>query len=513
MTLKSMLLLEPISVDIGMNKGKSSPLPKKKTISQIDLMTYMAGLIYVKTRFLPTKIHSVPLGLAQISSILKEKGVHASHEPFILDALYRSLTDREIEQRIRSHDYDHVLLSVGSQVAADETIRYARIVKRINNDTPIIVGGVYPTFYPEWFMEHLEVDMVIRGPAEDAMRQYVSQHNTSSKNIPGLCYRNGNNIHISPEYALVPDQETLPPMDLEGMNIDAYMKDNPFANLSTSRGCPFGCPFCLHAAYWSCKVQFRKIENVQLEMKTFQDHGCKAGYIVDAIFTLNMKHVQKFVDAYAREKISIKLAFETRADSFNKATADLCSHFHPPLVWFGGESGSPRILSNLPGKQADGGKKHLDDMRAAVQNARQAGIMSGSSWVVGLPGETMETVKETESFILELLRSGMDLADVRYLQVFPGTEYYNHAKDWGIQLENGGIQPGKGDWRETISHRTFAMTADEIKRSAIDLQQTILQYQKNTPVYPRVIRTLKLAEFMSRHKMLARALIKMANKA
>jgi hypothetical protein len=71
-----------------------------------------------------------------------------------------------------------------------------------------------------------------------------------------------------------------------------------------------------------------------------------------------------------------------------------------------------------------GCKKHLDDLWAGVANAKAAGIMSGTSWVLGLPGETIGAVAETERFILELIGLGLDVADVWKLQIFPGTEYY-----------------------------------------------------------------------------------------
>lgn len=506
-------MLEPFHVPTNMESFDAKHLINKNAVFPVDFMTYLAGIMYVKADFLATKFHSVPLGLAQISAILKKCGVNTFHEPFILDAIKRPLTDSEIEKRIRSYDYDAVWMSVGSQDEARECIRYARIVKSINNSIPVMLGGIFPTFYPEWFLRHSDIDTIIRGPAEDAVREYIRENGASLGNIPGFCFKDGNEIHVASAPAPPPDQTKLPAMDLEGLHLDAYMKDNPFANLLTSRGCPYSCPFCSHTAYWGKSVQYRKLENVKKEMRAFQDYGCKIGYIVDSAFTLSEKHVQKFVDVFNQEKITIKFAFETRADHFNGSMANLCSKFKPALVWFGGESGSLEILSRLPGKETNGGRDHLLNMRTATKNAKNANITSGSSWVIGLPGETTKTVEDTRQFILELLKTGMDIADVRNLQIFPGTDYYDHAERWGLYIDGGSIRLDKGHWQESVSHHTTTMTGDQIKAATKSIQLAILQYYRTTPDYHRIMRVINAVQFMARHKLVAKTISRMANRS
>jgi radical SAM superfamily enzyme YgiQ (UPF0313 family) len=183
--------------------------------------------------------------------------------------------------------------------------------------------------------------------------------------------------------------------------------------------------------------------------------------------------------------------------------ASLCKGFKPALVWFGAESGSPAVLARLPGKQAGGGKKHLDDLRSGVRNAKAAGIMSGTSWVIGLPGETAETTAETERFIMELMGLGMDIADVRNLQIFPGTDYYEHAEAWGIELGSGGIRLDKGRWQEAINHRIPTMTSEEIQAATRRVQAAIEGAWKASPEFPRVMRALGAVQFLARCKKVA----------
>jgi radical SAM superfamily enzyme YgiQ (UPF0313 family) len=513
MRLNSVLLLEPFHVPPGMRKTNPKQLINKRAPFPVDYMTYAAGLIYVKTRFMATRFHSIPLGLAQISAILKREGVNTSHEPFILDAIKRSLEDSEIESRIRAHNYDQVWMSVGSQDEAGECIRYARIVKSINNTTPILVGGIFPTFYPAWFLNQSDVDMVARGPAEEIVCHYVTRHEAVHLDIPGLCYKTHEGAYRISEPAPAPDQSRLPPMDLEGLLVNQYMKDNPFANILTSRGCPFSCPFCSHTSFWGTTVQYRNLENVRDELRTLERHGCKAGFIIDSAFTLNQKHVQQFIDVYQQEGITIRLAFQTRADHFDPGMAKLCAAIKPAQVWFGGESGCPEILSRLPGKGQQGGRKHLDDMKAAVVNARAAGIMSGATFIIGLPGESDATVTTTKNFIIDLLCLGMDIADVRNLQLFPGTDFYDNINAWGLELEEGKIRLEKGDWKEVVSHRTEFMTSLQIMNATRDVQSAIMQFYRATPDYRRVMRVLNIIQFMARHERIANGLARLKNRA
>ena len=500
------LLLEPFHLPDDFEQSGVEKKEHNKKSNSLDFMTYSCALLYVKEGILPTKFHSVPLGLAQISAILKEEGIKTEHEPFILDAIQRHIPNQELEARISSHEYDEVWMSVGSQDEALECIRYAKVVKSIDQDTPVMLGGIFPTFYPDWFLEHQEIDMLIRGAAEDLVRSYA-RNKLSARKQPGFCYKHSGQPRISPTPSPMPDQSRLPPMDLEGMHVDDYMADNPFCNVLTSRGCPFGCPFCSHTSFWGKQVQYRNMDNIKQELKIFNDYGCTTGYIVDSAFTLNKKHVEKFVQAYKDEGITIRLAFETRADHFDLEMAMLCKRFNPLLVWFGGESGAKSILERMPGKSAT---KHLDDMRNATRNATRVGINAGSSWVIGLPGETWETVEETRKFLVKLSELGMDIIDVRNLQLFPGTDYFDKASEWGITIETD-MRLWKGNWRTAITHGTEAMTSTEIKQGTSLIQNAVLQSCENKPEFNQVLKVVKAFRFSQKHPTIAKILTGISN--
>ncbi len=477
MHLKSVLLLEPYNTPNKVTTKSQDSVNSKSTNS---IYAHLVKLIYKKHKIALPALHSVPLGLAQLSSVLKEEGISTHHVPFLLDEISRYLTEKEIEKRISSFDYDSVWLSVGSPPAVVEVLRFAKIIKKINNSTHIMVGGVLPSMYPEFFLFNPEIDYLIRGPGEIASKQYAMDPTESNyRNIQGFCYKNNGSVHISPHFAVKPDLSKLPPSDLEGLNIDEYMKSNRFGNVQTARGCPFNCPYCLHSKYWGLEVDYKPMKNVEKELKTFEEHGCEVILFTDSTFTLHKKRFQDFVEMYEKEKLSLRTILQTRADQFSEEDARLMNKLNPVFLFLGGESGSQEILKNLRGKDVDGGRQHTKNMFKALDNAKKQDLICASSWIIGLPGESKETVKQTKKVVCDLTKAGMDGSDIRVLQIYPGSDYYNYPEKWGLNIQSkfaiGDQDLGNWGKFEYGSHSTEHMTSSEIVEAAENVRLELLK--------------------------------------
>ncbi|MFX1258804.1 MAG: B12-binding domain-containing radical SAM protein [Promethearchaeota archaeon] len=471
-TIKNLLLLEPLNTPQEILTKDQGDFKDEK---RWKLFAYFAGLVRKKFKISLTSLHSIPLGLAQISSIVKEDGVSTAHIPFILDSIKRYLPDKEIEAKISKFDYDEVWLSVGSPEAAHEVLRYAKIVKKINSDTPIMVGGVLPSMYPDFFLKNEEIDCLIRGPAEVAVKQYVK--NSIKNSIQGFCYKTDGKMNIAPMYAIEPDLSKIPPYDFEGLFIEDYIKDNYFCNLQASRGCSFNCPFCTHPKFWGLTPKYRPLDHIKKEMRMVEDYGCKAGYFIDSTFTLNKNWLSKFVDAFNDEGITIKFSVQTRADMFTVEAAKLLGQTEIKLVWFGGESGSPKILKRLRGKDSDGGREHIKSLNKALKIAKEYNFLCGSSWMIGLPGEDKNTIQESRKVIFDLTKAGMDICDIRILQIFPGTDYWEDPQKWGLKIpQKENITSINTPWYKYAGHETEELTSEEIIAEANHIRDDLLDF-------------------------------------
>ncbi|MHA1370162.1 MAG: B12-binding domain-containing radical SAM protein [Promethearchaeota archaeon] len=395
----------------------------------------------------------------------------------ILKAISRDLKESYIEKKIASYDFEVAGLSIGDPYSASEGIRYARIIKKINPNVLVIMGGMQPTFYPNEFLKDDSVDYVIRGAGESAFPALVKMilnNDGNPSKIAGVCSKNA----IRSDFADKIPPHKLPPIDFEALRVSEYMKKNPFANIQTSRGCPYNCPFCLHAKFWGLKPEFRTIENLKVEIKCLQDHGCKMGYITDSAFTLDLKHVEKVCDMLEDIGNEIFWGFETRADQVNLSMLKKCNDVNIILTWFGAESGSKTVLKNLRGKNQGGGGEHLDNLRKATVIASKAGLIVGSSWIIGLPGETWNTVRETIDFMKELIDLGMDVIDPRTLALFPGTEYYLYPEKYGLIIEDN-LEEAQQFHAKAVACRTEGMTAKEIVEALKLVKKEVLTKYKS----------------------------------
>ncbi|MBD3187986.1 hypothetical protein GF325_14210, partial [Candidatus Bathyarchaeota archaeon] len=224
------LLLEPFK-----------KLPQSTDPLDIAVLEHFGRIIVEHAGFMPSGIHGPPLGLAQLAAMLHQRGHEACHEPFIIKAHRRELKDAYIEKKIRAHDFDVVGLSIGDPLSGVEARRYARIVKAINDTVPIIAGGMQPSFFPREFLQDESIDFVIRGKGEVAFPDLVEQlhENSQLMHVQGACSKE----NITSDFAKEIPLSSLPPVDLDAVQGKVYLKRNPFANIQTSRGCPFNCPF------------------------------------------------------------------------------------------------------------------------------------------------------------------------------------------------------------------------------------------------------------------------------
>ncbi|MHA1683767.1 MAG: B12-binding domain-containing radical SAM protein [Promethearchaeota archaeon] len=422
MNIKNILLLEPFK-----------RFPGSGDELDIAMLEHLGKVLVTNGGIIPTGLYGPPLGLAQLSAVLKQRGYGTAHEPFMLKAYSVDLKDGYIERKISAHDFDAVGMSIGDPMSGIEGKRFARIIKQVSPDVPVIVGGMQPSFFPGDFLSCENIDFVIRGKGSRAFPDLLDSLNEGRHlhDIPGACVQG----KIRDDFAVKIPLDQLPPMDLDGVEAPRYLRRNKFVNVQTSRGCPFNCPFCLHAKFWGLKPEYRPVETVKIEMEYFNAHGAKMAYLVDSAFTLDGRHVERVKRMLKEIDNQILIGFETRADSVNVEMLNGMADVGLRLMWFGAESGSPRVLKNLRGKHHGNGMAHLDNLRRGCKMGKDADLVVGTSWIVGLPGETPETIKETVSFMKELIHLGVDIVDPRALALFPGTDYYCNPKEFGLSLE------------------------------------------------------------------------------
>jgi len=354
-----------------------------------------------------TKMVLPPLGLAYLAAYLEKTGVKVS----IIDANAENLTPIRTARKALTQKPE--LIGIG---AVTNTIRDAwEIAQKIKNKktVPVILGGVHPTILPEESLKKGFIDMVIRGEGEIALADLAS--GKPKRKIAGLSYKKGKKIAHNPPAPLIKNLDSLPFPARHLLLIEKYStigaKQTPYASMISSRGCPYDCSFCSVQAIAGRAFRARSPESVLAEIDHLvKDYGIREINIVDDNFTLDSARVEKICKLLIKRDydLVLKNGNGVRIDSLSYPLLQLMKKAGWYLLAFGIESGNQTILD----KNNKGLK--LTKVRQVVRWCRKIGIETEGFFIIGLPSETPETIKETINFA-----KGLDLDEAQFNILIP----------------------------------------------------------------------------------------------
>jgi radical SAM superfamily enzyme YgiQ (UPF0313 family) len=202
----------------------------------------------------------------------------------------------------------------------------------------------------------------------------------------------------------------------------ALIKNFPVAPLTTTRGCPYECKFCVSPKFWRRQIRFRTPENEIAENEYLLRYfGVKEIHFQDDNLTLKRDHIEKICNLIIEKNIKISWATPNgiRADKVDEPLLRLMKKAGCYYVVFGVESGNQQILDNI--------KKHetLEDIEKAIQIATKVGMMTQGFFILGLPEETEQTIKNSIEFAK---RVPLDRAQFLLLDLLPGSELWEEHK-------------------------------------------------------------------------------------
>lgn len=192
------------------------------------------------------------------------------------------------------------------------------------------------------------------------------------------------------------------------------------ASLYTARGCPYGCTFCADAR---TKIREESLDQIKKQCRELADSGVAAVRLQDDVFTIKKQRCMDICDILHDH--GLKFRANSRVNLTDK---DLFKYMHDKgclEIGFGVESGSKKILDLMqkgttPQKNTEG-----------IQIARDAGIHQKAFIMLGFPGDTVETIKESEDWILDTRPS---MASCALFQPFPGSDVFNNPHKYDIEI-------------------------------------------------------------------------------
>ncbi len=351
---------------------------------------------------------------------------HTDHDVKALDAPLEAVDYNQLEDAIRKHKPDIVGISVMTFTLLD-SIRTARLVKKIFPHVPVVFGGIHATIFPRETILLKEVDYVVRGEGEMTFAELLNcfGDRDSVKRIGGLLYKeNGNIIDTGPR----PLVENLDHLPFPARELTSYQHFYSLENkcfsttLITSRGCPYRCIFCIRSKLLS-QFRPRSPKNVIDEIKHCMNLGFYEFSIWDDTFTLDRQRVLDICNRIIEEKLVIKWSVMTRVDKVDQELIKKMKQAGCTRIRFGNESGSAEILKVL--------RKGIvpEQIREAFRITRAEGMSTVSFFMIGAPQETLQHIKKT----LKLAKSlNASFTNFSIVTLYPGTELYELALKKGI---------------------------------------------------------------------------------
>jgi anaerobic magnesium-protoporphyrin IX monomethyl ester cyclase len=363
-----------------------------------------------------------PFGLISLAAYLLEQGVEVRIEDYIVQPYGR--------ERIRAVLEEYRPRVVGSTAVTMNVKAALRILGEYKEENPelvTVIGGPHVSFDADnILLRNRQVDYIVRGEGEITFTELLGRLNEgkAADGVAGISYRANGGVTHAPDRPLIPDINILPQPARHLVSLSKYRALGFPINMVTSRGCPNKCIFCVGSRMVGRKVRHFDVERVVDEFETLSKMKFFQINVVDDLFTTNKKRCMAICDEIIRRGIKHRWVAFARVDTVSRDLLVRMKEAGCTTLCFGVESGNQEIL--------DAVKKNitLEKAREAVALCNEVGMEPMTSYILGLPGDSYETVKRTMQFARNL----SPMYGFHILAPFPGTEVREKANEYGITI-------------------------------------------------------------------------------
>lgn len=384
-----------------------------------------------------------PLGIAQLSSYLREKGISVG----LIDGATEDCSTEQMMEKVLKLDPKIIGLSALTP-NFHRAVAFAVEIKKRKPKILIILGGHHATILPKEILEQNDCfDLIVHGEGELTAEEIVAKYKNGGRlkndflnnydvlaDIKGIAFRHKKEIIITPKRGLIQNLDELPFPAWDLLSMDKYIplanqyKRTPVINMVVIRGCPFNCSFCSNNSVFGRKIRAMSPQRVVEQIRhVMRNYGIREISFWDDMMTANKRWMHEFCDLLIKNKIDITWTCYSRVDCIDE---EILRHMKKAGCWnifFGYESGCQELLNNINKGTT------LKQIENANILCKKVGIEIRASFMIALPGETPEMAKRTIDFAKKL---NPDYAQFCITTPYPGTKLFEEAPKYGNLTKN-----------------------------------------------------------------------------
>lgn len=421
-----------------------------------------------------------PIWLSYATAVAEQE-----HKVRLVDAPAWSWSLKDVLEDVRGFKPDLIVVD-SSFPSLKNDVRVAEEIKKETEGTTVLVGPPTSQF-PEEILRS-GVDMVAMYEYDFTIMDIAEalEKGKDFRGIKGIFYKENGKIVHNPnrEFTSSENLDRMPFVSKiykDRLNVKDYFLNYclyPMVQIFTGRGCPYRCTFCSWPrTFMGRKYRVRSIENVLNELEWVEENlKVKEVFFEDDTFTINKKRVIDFCKGYRERGLDISWSCNARVDTLDLETMKEMKKANCRFLIVGFESADNGILKNI--------KKGftVEKAKEFAKNVKKASLFLHADFIIGLPGETKETIEKTRRFIKEIKPEQLQ---VSVASPFPGTELYEwYRKNGYLITEDPNEYLDKQGHQKSIVSYPW-LSAEEIVR---EVDGILRDYYMSLSYLPVVLR-------------------------
>ena len=356
-----------------------------------------------------------PLGIGYIAAVLEENNIDVK----IIDGSAIEMSWEDLEKEIQKYSPDIIGITAVTPTI-NQALKTAKIAKSTCTDALVVLGGYHPTFTSEELLKNDFVDIIVLGEGEYTMLELTSafENGTDLREVKGIATRE----FVTPPRPIIEDLDELPFPARHLLPMDNYKILNmklTTGTLISGRGCPHRCSFCSSSAMHGHKLRMRSANNIVDEMEHLLGaHDAEMIAFMDDTFTMNRKRVEEVCSEIKERDLDFYWGCTARADTISRNLLEQMKDSGCITLFLGVESADQQHLDNLNKNVT------VDRIKKAFELTQELKVRTLASAVLGMPGDTRQSIENTIGFVKSLNPS---YAIFSLATPYPGTDFYIKA--------------------------------------------------------------------------------------